>query len=175
MLVYNSDKVKTITICGSFRKHYKEIIEVIEIFEERGFVVLSPKKSEILNPNEEFVIFKDDETTDPSELENIHLDAIKKADIIYVCDFDGYIGFSTAMELGYAINYGHLIYFYDKPNEIIFDKLCNLDNRVVKPNELCLKLEITNSIADIEYFDSDHKRKKSHIYKKLVDTFYKFF
>ena len=44
------------------------------------------------------------------------------------------------MELGYAINYGHLIYFYDKPNEIIFDKLCNLDNRVVKPDELCLKI-----------------------------------
>lgn len=160
MLVYNCDKVKTITICGSFRKHYKEIIEVIEIFERCGFVVLSPKKSEILNPNEEFVVFESDETSDPAELENIHLEAVKEADIIYVCNFDGYIGFSTAMELGYAINYGHLLYFYDKPNESIFDKLINSGKLVSKPDELCERLESANRFADVEYFDSYHKLKK---------------
>lgn len=166
MLIYNADKVKTITICGSFRKHYKEILEVIEIFEENGFKVLSPKKSEIVNPNEEFVLFRDDETNEPSELENIHLESIKEADILYFCNFEGYMGFSTALELGYAISYGHVIYFYDKPQEIILHKMIldKFSNVIVKPEELCIKLQAGNTIANIEYFDSYHKFKKT---KKL--------
>jgi len=72
-------------ISGSFRKFYKEICAAYDIFEQNGITVLSPKKSRIINPDDEFVILE----TDPKgikmkQLENKHLGAIADSDFLYL-------------------------------------------------------------------------------------------
>jgi len=156
------EQIKTVTIFGSFRKHYKKIIEIIDTFEANGITVLSPKKSEIINPDSEFVVFKSDVTNDPLELENIHLNTIEKADIIYVCDVDGYIGFSTAFEIGYALRMGHTIYFLEEPKEIILSEIANehfYSKKIINPEELCCEIKSYEQIMDTlpYYWDNDNE------------------
>ena len=164
MLRYNFDKIKNVVICGSFRKHWNQILEIIEKFEEKGLKVLSPKKSEIISDEDGFVRFKDDACDKPNELENLHLEEIEKADVLYICNIDGYIGASTMFEIGYALKCGHIIYFLEKPNEIIFDEISknfNGRNMIKTPEELCVQIGIENKVwSDREYFDAYYKKSK---------------
>lgn len=99
-----------VVISGSFRKAFEEIMKVSEEFEKAGFEILSPKKSKVINPGEEFAILesddtddpKTDDTDDPKTLEERHLEAIVKADVLYIVAPDGYLGDSAKMELGFA-------------------------------------------------------------------------
>jgi len=65
-------------ISGSFRKFYAQVVELINEFDQLGIEVLSPAKSEIANPGEEFVILKSDDIKSVKDLEQKHLDAIQK-------------------------------------------------------------------------------------------------
>lgn len=100
----------TIVVSGSFRRFFPEIKETILAFESLGITVLSPYASEVINPNDEFVILKTDETRDPKTLEQNHLDAIRKADALYLCNPEGYLGNSSVMELGWAMALGKTIF-----------------------------------------------------------------
>lgn len=100
----------TIVISGSFRKHFAGIQEQIREFEALGIDVLSPKLSNVVNPDEEFAILESDDTSDPQVLEQRHLDAIESADALYLFNPQGYIGASATMELGWALALGKPIY-----------------------------------------------------------------
>ena len=107
------------TISGSFRKHLNEIIKVIETFDDHSCMVLSPSHVAPKNPGEEFVLFHGEKTTDPKELETLHLEAIRKSDFLYVVDPDGYVGNSAVMEIGFALAIGKPIYVPYEPQEFI--------------------------------------------------------
>ncbi len=81
-----------------------------KVFESLGVDVLSPKISTIINPGEEFAILETDDTDDPKVLEQRHLDAIAAADALYLYDPDGYVGASSAMELGWAMALGKPVF-----------------------------------------------------------------
>ncbi|PID87666.1 hypothetical protein CSB07_00240 [Candidatus Gracilibacteria bacterium] len=99
-------KKLTIVVSGSFRKHFEGISKVIKEFEELYVHVLSPKLSKNINPDHEFFY----DTDNPKILEQRHLDAINKADALYIYNPDGYIGASATLELGWAIALGKPIY-----------------------------------------------------------------
>jgi len=100
----------SIVISGSFRKHFEGIQQSIQEFEKISVDVLSPKKSKVVNPEEEFAILESDDTADPKTLEQRHLDAIVKADALYIYNPNGYIGASATMELGLALALGKPIF-----------------------------------------------------------------
>lgn len=106
----NKSNQYSVVVSGSFNKFYNEIKIKIKEFEELGFKVLSPAHSTIKNPKEDFVILKSDDTNDAKKLEQNHLNAIYKADALYICNPGGYIGTSTAMELGWALGFGKPIF-----------------------------------------------------------------
>ena len=92
------------TISGSFRKFYTEIVKLIDEFSSLGVEILSPKKSKIINPREEFVVLESDsKTKDIKQLEESHLEAIKNSDFLYICNPKKYLGNSAIMEIGFAI------------------------------------------------------------------------
>ncbi len=93
---------KQVVISGSFRKAFREIMKVADEFEKVGFDILSPKKSKVVNPGEEFAILESDDTDDPKTLEERHLEAIVKADVLYIVAPNGYLGDLAKMELGFA-------------------------------------------------------------------------
>ena len=103
-------KKLTVVVSGSFRRFFPEIRETVLTFESLGVVVLSPAASEVINPDEEFAILKTDKTRDPKTLEQGHLDAITKADALYLYNPEGYLGDSSKMELGWAIALGKPVF-----------------------------------------------------------------
>jgi len=75
-------------IIGSFRKHYKEILRIIDIFHNAGVKVFSPKKSFIINPKDEFVIFDyDPKNKSKREIEDAVLKKIHNVDFVYLANF----------------------------------------------------------------------------------------
>ena len=79
-------------------------------FEDLGIRVLSPEHSEVVNPGDEFVLLETDETECPEKIERQHLHAILRADALYLYNADGYIGPSSAMEVGWALAAGKPVY-----------------------------------------------------------------
>jgi len=91
-------------ISGSFRKFYNEIVKLIDEFNSLGIEVLSPKKSKIINPEEEFVVLESDsKDKNIKQLEEEHLEAIKNSNFLYICNPKKYLGNSAIMEIGFAI------------------------------------------------------------------------
>lgn len=103
----NTDFKYSCVISGSFRKYYEEIIMVYNTFVEKGIEVISPKKSWILNPNEEFALLDADikDSDIPPTIRSIEDNVLKKihtCDFLYVYNPCGNIGTSTAFEIGFA-------------------------------------------------------------------------
>jgi hypothetical protein len=107
----------TVVVSGSMRKHYDGMVRAIQEFEKRGITVLSPRVSSVINPGHSFVLLGSDKTTNRATLEQSHLDAISRADALYVHDpkvlqlrlrlwpllrRQSYIGESTGYEIAWA-------------------------------------------------------------------------
>lgn len=110
-----------VVISGSFRKHYREIVNTISSFETEGFEVLSPRASKILNPGADFVILESDAGRNPDQIERSHLDAIYEADALYVVNPGGYIGNAGALEIGWALGFCKPIFFAERCSEDLFN------------------------------------------------------
>jgi hypothetical protein len=120
-------------ISGSFRKYYENIYQTIDVFEKLGIKVLSPKKSKIINPGENFAILETDSSKDIKTLELNHLEAIRKADFLYVCNPSGYMGTSTLVEIGFAIGCKKNLYFLEQPQDPV---IASFANYIGSPNNI---------------------------------------
>ncbi|MBU1683356.1 nucleoside 2-deoxyribosyltransferase [Patescibacteria group bacterium] len=109
----------TITISGSFHKHFSEIMNSIEKFNSLGVKVLSPEKSSIVNSENDFVFLEANKGKSMVEIQNEHISSIAKSDFLWIVDSDGYLGTSVAFELGYAVALGVPIFCKSKPNDKI--------------------------------------------------------
>ena len=124
-----SQEARTAVICGSFNKHLNKISSLINALENKGVKVLSPKNTVVVDNKDGFVIFENDRMVNNCKwsVESCHLKAIKDCDMVIACNFDNYIGFSTAFEIGYAYSHGKKVVFlenneialnFDSPSEI---------------------------------------------------------
>src|SRR5258708_14273248 len=91
----------TCSIIGSFRKYYEDVRRLIAQIESVDVVVLSPKHSSIVNPGSWFVVLETDppELT-PAEIQLIALHRILRSDFVYALIPRGYVGRTTAYEMG---------------------------------------------------------------------------
>jgi NTP pyrophosphatase (non-canonical NTP hydrolase)/nucleoside 2-deoxyribosyltransferase len=87
-------------------------------FEGLGLSVLSPRKSTVVDPSEQFVRLDTDPAgATPRELEMAHLRAISEADLLYICNPTGAIGSSSALEIGWAYAIGRPIWACRTPKD----------------------------------------------------------
>jgi NTP pyrophosphatase (non-canonical NTP hydrolase) len=93
----------SVAISGSFRRHLDGIMETARQFADLGIDVLSPRISKAIKKNAPFVLLESDDSSNPEILEQRHLEAIAAADALYVYNRDGYFGYSTTLELGWAV------------------------------------------------------------------------
>jgi hypothetical protein len=107
-----------VTIIGSFRKYYDEICTVIEMFEQNEIRVLSPKISRIVENLDGFVILKSDNSDNPQEIQQRVFDNIDLSDYVYVWNPDGYVGVTTAYEIGRIAEKGIDIYYKEKVKDL---------------------------------------------------------
>lgn len=108
-----------VTISGSFRKFYNEICRTYDIFEQNGITVLSPKKSRIINPDDEFIFLETDSGKFVRETEDKHLESIGKSNFVYIVNPNGYIGDSVKFEMGYAHAHRKPIYSSDAIDDLV--------------------------------------------------------
>lgn len=123
----------TSLIIGSFRKHYRHMTDVIRLFHAKGIEVLSPKDAEILNPNDEFVVFDyDPKYLSEKELEDLVLEKMHKCHFVYLVNPGGYIGLSASFEVGYCAANGIDVYALEASNELCARYIKDF----VKPEEM---------------------------------------
>lgn len=155
-----------VVISGLFRKAFPEIQQVVAEFEKEGFEILSPKKSRVINPGEEFAVLESDETTDPKALEDGRLEAIAKADVLYVVAPKGYLGDSAKMELGFAYALRKHIYCSEKVDDITLKLYCG---EKAAPEEVAEKIsayELTAEHLHPRYSLAELQAYVHHMVKK---------
>ncbi|WP_349880066.1 NUDIX domain-containing protein [Micromonospora sp. HUAS YX12] len=108
-----------VSIVGSFRQYYPEVLEAAAIFSEAGITVASPAVSTIVNPGAEFVRFRGDnpESAD-HEIQSDTMQKILSSDFVYVVAPNGYIGRTTSYELGSIRDRDIPVYFSAPPRDL---------------------------------------------------------
>ena len=126
------DKI-SVSIIGSFKQFYSEIVQIKKIFEKNDFKINSPLGNHILKVGIPFVRFDSDDKEYSDELiQTVTLERIFSSAAVYVYTPKGYIGRTTCYEVGRIIQKRQPIYFSEHP----VDLPINVPNDfVVSPDE----------------------------------------
>jgi hypothetical protein len=99
--------MKSVVVCGS-KRYKKEVAKFCKDLEELGVLVFEPSISqpflghEVSSSEYAKKIFKG--------LTLEHFDWVRKAEVCYVYNKDGYVGASVTMEMGFAVALGKPIF-----------------------------------------------------------------
>lgn len=122
--------MKNAVIIGSFRKHLPEILSIKLQLESLGISVLSPIDDDVVNPDDEFIVFKTDKTSDPKLLQDGVFEKIKRSNFIVLANIGGYIGRAGTLEIGYAIAHNIDIYTFEPTRDVHISPYCQLLNKI---------------------------------------------
>jgi ADP-ribose pyrophosphatase YjhB (NUDIX family) len=112
----------SVSLIGSFRQHYQEVRKAAEIFAAGGMIVKSPPMSRIIDREREFVRFESDPPlVSDRDLQAATLEKIFSSDFVYVVNPDGYIGRTTAYELGRIHERGMAVYYAEPPKDLLVE------------------------------------------------------
>jgi ADP-ribose pyrophosphatase YjhB (NUDIX family) len=107
-----------VVVHGSFRRHFDQILEAIEVFKAAGFTVLAPEASDIIASTDGFAVLKGEEGLDPRYIEARYLHNLKRLGrngFSYFVNPKGYIGRSTSYEWGIASLTNTRCFFMARP------------------------------------------------------------
>ena len=104
-------------LSGSFHRDYPGLERQYRELVANGCQVLSPHRLHFHDTDTAFVVDEAEQTTSFKTLENHHLLSIKQADFLWLHVPDGYIGLSTAMELGFAKALNIPVFSNDRIND----------------------------------------------------------
>ncbi len=107
-------------VIGSFRKFYKEVVQAREEFEAAGVEVLSPPKSAVLDPREDYVVLASDpKKASIRDIEDTVLDKIPKSDFVFLVNPDGYVGKTASFEIGVAVAKNIPVFAQKIPDDVL--------------------------------------------------------
>ena len=109
----------SVSICGSYNKHLKEIREAMSECKRFGIEVLIPKYAQRKYSRNRFVYLRG-ERGSPRQLQEKNFEAITRSSFVLVVNPDGYVGPSTAMEIGFSIAKGIPVFCTETPNDYVF-------------------------------------------------------
>lgn len=109
-----------LVISGSYRKDFEALKRTYEEFRDLGCEVLSPSNVTIVSEENGFVYMKGEETQTPTTIEERHLNAIQKANFVWLHAPNGYVGLTSALEIGFAHAAGVPVFATNAPNEQVF-------------------------------------------------------
>lgn len=112
--------MKSIVICGSL-KNIELMQEFINRLTEEGVKVYAPINEKFSGIWAELP--ENFKGYSAMGLAYNHFQKIRKADIVFILNKDGYAGYSTSMELGFAVASGKPVFAYEKDQEISRDVL----------------------------------------------------
>jgi NTP pyrophosphatase (non-canonical NTP hydrolase) len=109
-----------LVISGTYRKDFEALKRTYEEFRDLGCDVLSPSSVTISSEEDGFVYMKGEETETPTTIEERHLNAIQKANFVWLHAPNGYVGLTSALEIGFAHAAGVPVFAKEAPNEQVF-------------------------------------------------------
>lgn len=109
--------MKSVVICGS-QRYKDEIRKFVDLLKKLGApVVFEPNFD---RHNDDFIKKEEKERLRSKEyresvpaMVHAHFEKIRKADVCYIYNKDGYLGVNTTLELGYAHGKGMIIYAFE--------------------------------------------------------------
>jgi NTP pyrophosphatase (non-canonical NTP hydrolase) len=90
-----------VVLCGSFRRDQEGLVRIREQL-IRDFELIAPESVDFIDPSADFVRLVSESEESVGSIERRHLDAITRADFVWLHAFDGYVGTSAALEVGHA-------------------------------------------------------------------------
>jgi NTP pyrophosphatase (non-canonical NTP hydrolase) len=96
------DRRLTVTVCGSFRRDPDALRRDCDLLAAHGCERLSPSDLDFVGVDRGFVFSEPERGVPPRQIESGHLRAMERSDFVWLHAPDGYIGRSSAMELGFA-------------------------------------------------------------------------
>jgi hypothetical protein len=110
---------RSVSIIGSFRQFYDDVLRAWQSFTTAGWHITSPRGSPIIQPGIPFVRFVTDPVDwDDATVQTATLHRILRADLTYVVAPQGYLGRTTCYELGRVIQANQPVYFSDRPLDL---------------------------------------------------------
>mgnify|MGYP001613967233 CR=1 FL=1 len=125
--------MKSVVICGS-RRYRTEIRKLEKKLQDNGIVVFAP----ILNTNRNIDKLEPDlKRYAFLGLTLHHLEYMRKADVAFFYNKEGYLGNSSTMELGAAAVLGKPIYALEEDKtepcrNVLFDKIVTTPSKLIK-------------------------------------------
>lgn len=116
--------MKTV-LCGSFHHQISQLRFVYEALVSET-CLLSPVSLDFESFGDEFVRLKEEKDLEVKTIEESHLDAIRRCDAVWIRSVDGYVGLSTAMEIGFANALKKPIYSDKALSDITLSKFVNI-------------------------------------------------
>jgi hypothetical protein len=90
-------------ISGSFKRHLTQLATQAAALRFHGVEILSPKSFNVVGEEDGFFFMDSDTSRSAKQVQDGHLAAIKQADFLWIVAPDGYVGLSTALEIGTAV------------------------------------------------------------------------
>jgi NTP pyrophosphatase (non-canonical NTP hydrolase) len=122
-----------IVISGTYRKGFEALKHTYEEFRDLGCDVLSPTSVTITSEEDGFVYMKGEETETPNAIEERHLNAIQQASFVWLHAPEGYVGPTSALEIGFARAAGVPVFARVAPSERAFRSFVQV---VAAPSEV---------------------------------------
>jgi len=109
------------SLIGSFRRHYPQVRHAAAQLEAAGVAIRSPSIAVIVNPGDSYVRF-DSDSPDCSDLliQAATFERLYASDFIYVVAPGGYVGRSTAYELGQIHARGIPVFYSERLDDVPF-------------------------------------------------------
>jgi nucleoside 2-deoxyribosyltransferase len=92
-----------VTVSGSFRKAMSAVQQSVAALTDAGAIVLSPSDPRVVDEFGDFLFVASDRLRVIRTIQDRHLAAIAASNLLWVVCPDGYIGPSTATEIGFAL------------------------------------------------------------------------
>lgn len=106
------------TVSGSFHRHMIGIYDAVGTLRELGVDILSPSDPRVVDNIGEFLFVASDRLRSIKLVQDRHYEAIRNSDFLWVVCPDGYVGPSTASEIGAAHVLGVPVFSDALPNDI---------------------------------------------------------
>ena len=108
-------EARSVVLCGSFNNHLGKMSKLMETLRKKGIEVLSPSNTRVIGDKDGFVLFDGDTMINNCTwtVERKHIKAMRKCDMVIICNYDDYSGHSTDYEWGRADGFGKKIVFVE--------------------------------------------------------------
>jgi hypothetical protein len=107
----------TAVVSGSFHRHIEDVQRAVATLKSGGVRVLSPEDPRVVDAFGDFLFVASDKRRTIRGIQNRHLEAISRSDLLWLACPDGYVGPSAAMEVGFAVARSVPVFALRQPND----------------------------------------------------------